>query len=57
MEANMVDMAWWQTFFFLMLAVMLVLKLLTGSTLPAEAVGIPLLLFVGTLFIGSQSAG
>ncbi len=53
----MVDMAWWQTFFFLMLAVMLVLKLLTGSTLPAEAVGIPLLLFVGTLFIGSQSAG
>ena len=51
----MVDLDWFKTFFFLMFLVTLVLKLVGGSALPASAVGIPLLLFVGTLFIGSES--
>lgn len=51
----MVDLDWFKTFFFLMFVVTLVLRLVGGSMVPGEMVGIPLLLFVGTLFIGSQT--
>ena len=51
----MVDLDWFRTFFLLLFVVTLVLKLVGGSVVPGEMVGIPLLLFVGTLFIGSGS--
>lgn len=51
----MVDLNWWRTFFFLMSVVTLLLKLVGGSAVPASFVGIPLVLFIGTLFIGSKS--
>jgi len=50
----MVDMGWWITFFFLMTVVMGILKLLTGDVWSANAVIIPLLLLIGTIFIGSK---
>ncbi len=50
----MVDLSWWITFFFLMTVVMLILKLLTGSTWPAEAVVVPLILLIGTIFISRR---
>lgn len=52
--AFMVDLSWWITFFFLMTVVMLILKLLTGSTWPAEAVVVPLILLIGTIFISRR---
>jgi hypothetical protein len=54
-EDEMVDLDWFRTFFFLLFVVTMLLKLVGGSVVPGEMVGIPLLLFVGTLFIGSGS--
>lgn len=51
----MIDIRFFINFFFLFTILMFFLKVLTGGTLPMSAVMIPLLLFVGTLFIGSKT--
>jgi hypothetical protein len=51
----MVDLDWFKAFFFLLCVVTMLLKLVGGSVVPGEMVGLPLLLFIGTLFIGSDS--
>jgi hypothetical protein len=51
----MVDLNWWRTFFLLMVAVGVVLKLVAGSSIPSGIVFIPLILFIGTMLIGSKS--
>jgi len=51
----MVDLKWFINFFFLFVIIAFVLKVISGGALPIGIVLIPLLLFIGTLFLGSKS--